>query len=125
MKYLCCLYYDTRKFAALSPAQLKAIGPKCAPHDAALRATGKVRVQASLALPKTWKTLRPKKGKPVLSDGPHLKMDQHIGAFLIVEAKGMAEAVRVASKHAAANVGGNMGWAVEVSPCESFEETKA
>jgi hypothetical protein len=125
MKYLCCLYYDTRKFAALSPAQLKAIGPKCAPHDAALRATGNVLVQASLAVPKTWKSLRPRKVKPVISDGPHLKTDQHIGAFLIVEAKGMAEAVRVASKHPAANIGGDMGWAVEVSVCESFEETEA
>lgn len=49
MKYVCFCYYDTEKFAALSQAELEAIGRECPPHDAALRATGKVVAQGSLS----------------------------------------------------------------------------
>ena len=49
MKYLCLCYYDAEKEARLSQEELAAIGPACKPHDAALRATGKVVVQGSLA----------------------------------------------------------------------------
>ena len=47
MKYLCLCYYDAEKEARLSQEELEAIGPACKPHDAALRATGKVVVQGS------------------------------------------------------------------------------
>ncbi len=117
MKYLCLLYYDTAKFAALSPAELEAIGPNCQPHDAALRATGKVLMQESLSLPAEWKVARPENGKSVISDGPYIDTTQRPGAFLIVEAADMDEAVQVASKHPAANYGEHLGWAVEVCEC--------
>ncbi len=123
MKYLCLCYYDAKKFKTLSPAEQEAIGPACEPHDKQLRATGKVRVQSSLSLPETWKCVRPRNGQPVSSDGPLSPADQQVGAFLIIEADTMEEATRVASKHATANVGENLGFAVEVLACERFEET--
>ena len=72
MKYLCLCYYDAEKEAQLSQEELEAIGPACKPHDAALRATGKVVVQGSLAPYQEWKTIRPVNGTPVVSDGPLL-----------------------------------------------------
>lgn len=48
MKFLCFCYYDTNKFAALTQDESGAIGNACQPHDAALRATGKLVAQGSL-----------------------------------------------------------------------------
>ena len=121
MKYLCLCYYDTAKFAQLSPEQLAEIGPACKPHDAILRATGKVVVQGSLAEPEDWKTIRPINGKPVVSAGPLSDSPQQAGAFIIVEADSIDEATAVASTHAAANYGEHVGMAVEVRQCESFD----
>jgi hypothetical protein len=50
MKYLCLCYYDSDALARLSPSEQEEIGKACAPHDAALRATGKLVAQASLSL---------------------------------------------------------------------------
>jgi len=120
-KYLCLCYYDAEKEAQLSQEELEAIGPACKPHDAALRATGKVVVQGSLAPYQEWKTIRPVNGTPVVSDGPLLNIPQLAGAFLIVDADTIDEATAVASKHAAANYGEHIGMAVEVRQCESFD----
>ena len=121
MKYLCLCYYDTEKFAQLSQEERDAIGPACRPHDAILRATGKVVVQGSLAEPQDWKTIRPVNGTPVVSDGPLSDAAQLAGAFIIVEADTIDEATAVASKHAAANYGEHVGMAVEVRQCESLD----
>lgn len=121
MKYLCLCYYDTAKEAQLSQEQLEAIGPACKPHDAILRATGKVVVQGSLAPYQEWKTIRPVNGAPVVSAGPLLDVTQLAGAFMIIEADTIEEATAVASKHAAANYGEHIGMAVEVRRCESFD----
>jgi hypothetical protein len=94
MKYLCLCYYDTEKFAQLSQAERDAIGPACKPHDAVLRATGKVVVQGSLADPQDWKTIRPVNGTPVVTKGPLLDATQLAGAFIIVEADTIDEARR-------------------------------
>ena len=124
MKYLCFCYYDTKKFATLSEAEMEAIGPNCQPHDAALRAAGNVFAQGSLSLPQTWKCALPKNGKPVVIDGPYSQADRQVGAFIILEAQDMDEAMHVASKHAAANYGEHLGFAVEVRACEMFEWDK-
>jgi hypothetical protein len=121
MKYLCLCYYDAEKEAQLSPEELAAIGPACKPHDAILRATGKVVVQGSLAPYQEWKTIRPLNGAPVVTDGPLLTVAQLAGAFMIIEADSMDEATSVASKHAAANYGEHIGMAVEVRAYESFD----
>jgi hypothetical protein len=45
-----------------------------------------------------------------------------VGAFFIVDAKNMDEAVEIASKHPAANLGAHVGWGIDVRACEFFEE---
>lgn len=121
MKYICFCYYDTKKFATLSAAQLEQIGKACKPHDAAMHATGKVLAVGSLSLPKDWKHATPKNGTPMVKDGPFHETDETIGAFVIVNATDMDDAMSVASKHPAANYGEELGFAVEVRPCDTFE----
>jgi hypothetical protein len=122
MKYLCLGYYDVEKFQALPPAELDAIGKECRAHDEALKGTGKVSVVASLSMPQDWKSIRPRKGRPIVTDGPYTEAKEVAGAFFIVEAKDMAEAVEIASRHPAAHLGEAVGWGVEVRACDFFEQ---
>ena len=118
MKYLCLLHYDATKFETLSPAELEAIGKECQPHDEALRKSGQVVAQASLT-PGTAMTIRPCDGKVSTSEGA---IARSVGAFLIIEARDLNDAIRVASLHPAARTGEHLGWAVEIRPIEMFEQ---
>lgn len=124
MKYLCLCYYDLDAFNSLASSQHAEIGAACKPHDAALQSTGKLVVQGSLAMPDSWAHFIPKEGKPVAGSGPYLKIKDQAGAFFIIEADSEDEAREVATKHAAANYGEQLGFAVELRACESYEEYK-
>lgn len=115
------LYYDIDKFAALSQAEMEAIGPQCEPYDRQLRATGKVDAIGVLNDPNEWISIRPRGGKSVVSKGKYSASSEQAGAFMIVEAASMEEAVKIASIHPAANIGEDIGWGVEVRACESFD----
>lgn len=121
MKYLCMLYYDIEKFAALSQSQMEALGPLCEPYDKQLRATGKVVAIGVLGDPNDWMSIRPRSGKSVVSKGKYMSSSEQAGAFMIIEADSMEEAVKIASIHPAANIGEDIGWGVEVRACESFD----
>jgi len=122
MIYLCLCWYDVDAFRALSPEEAAKIGPACAPHDAALNATGQVRATGSLAMPDAWVHFVPRNGAPELHPGPFIDGPRQAGAFLLVEADSDEEAQRVASKHATANFGEHLGFAIDVRRCEFFRE---
>jgi hypothetical protein len=122
MKYLCLGYYDATKFAALPKSEAEALVKQCRDHDEALRKTKKMTVLGSLAAPREWKSIRPGRGKPFVTDGPYTESKELVGAFFIIEAKDMAEAVAIASKHPAAHLGADVGWGVEVRACEMYEQ---
>lgn len=121
MKYLCHLYYDIEKFDALTQDALQALVAECQPHDAALKQTGQVSAIGRLAH-RTAVTLRAQGGRTTTTEGGVSSGDDQIGAFMIVEARDLNEAVRIASLHPAANTGEHLGWAVEVRPIQAFEQ---
>jgi hypothetical protein len=124
MKFLCLAYYDEKKFGALPTAEVDAIVRQCARHDEALRATGRVVFVASLDAPRAATMLRPHDGKPLVTDGPHAETKEQLGSFFVIEAADRAEAIRIASKHPAANLGENIGWGIEVRAIETFMESE-
>jgi hypothetical protein len=121
MKYLCLAYYDVRKFDALAPADLDAIVSQCRRYDEALRESGHLIVQASLGSPSASTTVRPRNGKPSVTDGPFIETKEQVGGFFLIEARDLNEAIRVAAKHPAANLGEQVGWGIEVRPIEGYE----
>src|SRR5918999_3184202 len=122
MKFLCLCYYDTAAFAKLDAAELAKIPPACKPHDERLKATGKVPIVGSLSFPEKWASFVPRNGRPEYSGGPYTSSTKQAGAFFIVEARDMEEAKEIASKYPAANFGEHPGFAVELRPCELYEE---
>jgi hypothetical protein len=114
MKYLCLAYGDPKKMKALSKAEFEALKSKCMEYDGELRASG----HFVSAEPLEWDavSIRPRGGKPVTTDGPFVETKEQIGSTIIIEAKDLNEAVRIASMHPAAHLGESLGWGVEVRP---------
>jgi len=118
MKYLCLAYYDEKKFETLTPADLAAIGKECRPHDDDLRRTGKVLEVGSLAATKASRSLRPRGGKVLVTDGPYAETKEQVGSYFLIEARDLDEAIEVASKHPAARLNEHLGWGIEIRPIE-------
>jgi len=122
MKFLCLGYYDEKKFDALPKPDVDALVQQCRTHDEALRKSGHMLMVASLAATRDATSIRPRNGKPVVTDGPFAETKEQVGAFFIVEAPDLKEATRVASLHPAAHLGEQVGWGVEVRPIDYYAE---
>lgn len=120
MKFLCLAYYDEKKCDALPKAELAAIVRECQAHDEALRKSGHLIAVASLAPTRTTTSVRPRNGKPSVTDGPFAETKEQVGAFFIIEARDLNEATQVASQHPAAHLGEQVGWGIEVRPIDHF-----
>jgi hypothetical protein len=121
VRYLCLGYYDTAAYDRLSEADRLAMARECAPHDAELRATGRMLSVASLAHG-VHATLRPSESGTSVTDGPFAEAKEMVGSFFVIEADDMEDAVRVASLHPAARVRSDLGFAIEVRPIHIMGE---
>lgn len=124
-KYLCLAYYDPQKFAALTPAETQALVSQCPLRDAALHATGRVLFAGSLADPGERACLRLRNGKPVVIDGPYTEAKELVGGLFMIEAADITEAIAIASKHPAAELGEQVGWGIEILPIAHYIPGKA
>lgn len=93
---------------------LKACFAQCVPF----RATGKVVEEEGLVHISKAKSIRPKNGKALVTDGPFIETKEQLGSFFIVEADNIDEAVEIASLHPAAMFGEEYGFGIEVRPIQ-------
>jgi hypothetical protein len=66
--------------------------------------------------------IRPRNGKPMVTDGPFMETKEHVGGFFIIDAENLDEAVRIASLHPAAHLGEHAGWGIEVRPIGMLQQ---
>jgi hypothetical protein len=102
--------------AALPVAEFESLVSGCPAHDEELRKSGRVLMQESLDEPALSRCIRPKNGRPLMTDGPFAETKEQVGGFFMIEAKDMDEAMSIASKHPAAHLGEQVGWGIEVRP---------
>jgi hypothetical protein len=121
-KFLVLAYYDPDRFDALSADEKQALVSQCPPHDAALRDSGNLLTIASLGELRASVSVRPRGGKPTVTDGPFMETKEQLGSFFLIEAADMADAVRIASLHPAARIGEQAGWGIEIRPVDYFAE---
>lgn len=115
MKFLGLGYYDPTAYAELSEDERMELGERCAPMDEEFRATGRIRVQASLG-DEGRTFIRPGDSGTTVTDGPFAEAKEVVGSFFIIEADDLEEALEVASLHPAARIGADLGWKIEVRP---------
>jgi hypothetical protein len=114
MKYLCLLYGNQQKMSKLSKEEFSSLVARCTVHDEELNRTGAVCSVESL----TWDvtTVRARGGKPTVVDGPFVETRDVVGSFMVIEARDLNDAIRIASLHPAANMGEDLGWGIEIRP---------
>lgn len=105
MKFVCLGYIAPGKFEGLSEADRNGLVDRCCTYDDELKKHGHFVGGEALQPPSTAKTLRPKNGKVVVTDGPYAETKEQIGGLLILEARDLDHAVELMSKHPGVNGG--------------------
>jgi hypothetical protein len=124
VKYLCLANYRPADMAAMSPADRQALVSQCPAKDAQLKATGQLRLSASLG--DHLVRMEPRGGgKTQVTDGPFTESKEIVGGFFIIDAADRDEAVRIASLHPAATLGEQAGWCIEIHAIDFFEQYDA
>ncbi|MGA7106111.1 MAG: YciI family protein [Terracidiphilus sp.] len=111
MKYLCLVFYDEKRRNELSDQESQALIDESLDFDDALRREGYFVATGPLQPVEAATTLRARNGKITVTDGPFTETNEQIGGFVLIEARDLNEAIRVASRIPPARLGG-----VEVRP---------
>jgi hypothetical protein len=99
MKFVCLGYFDDKKWETLSEAEQKAFIEECFAYDDVLRKGGHIAGGEALEPPHSAATLRFKKGKVIVTDGPYAETKEQVGGILILEARDRKHAIELISKH--------------------------
>lgn len=105
MKFMLMLYADEKAGAAIPPDEMAKAMETLFAYQAALEKAGAFVATAGL-LP-TWdaKTLRAESGELRVHDGPYADTREQFGGYFIIEADGMDDALKWASRCPAAQWG--------------------
>lgn len=111
MKYLCLVYHSENELKAMSEAEHQVLIDQSLDYDETLRNSGHYVTSNALEFVDKAATLRLKKGKAVVTDGPYVETREQVGGFILIEAKDREEAIELASKIPPLRLGG-----IEVRP---------
>lgn len=118
MQYHCLIYFDPQTVFNNSPeahAALAAVGP----HDAELKASGHLLMAQPLNLPQEAITVQVRDGKMSTTDGPFMETKEMLGGIMLIEARDLNEALRIAAGIPFAKLG-----YVEVRPAIDFSKPR-
>ena len=116
MKYMLLTYLDEQKWLALSEAEQQAEMASCEPHVKRLLAEGKILGGAPLHASTSATTVRVRKGRRLLTDGPYAETREQLGGYTLIEARDLDEAVDIA-----AGFMGEDSWvSIEVRPVVDY-----
>lgn len=120
MKYLCMVIVDEKKLHGMSKSDRQALDDESLAYDDTLRRSGHFLAAQALESVTAARTVRLRNGKAHISDGPFAETKEQVGGFILIEAKDLNEAIRLASKIP----GGRLG-AVEVRPVKHLVASTA
>jgi len=104
MKFVVLGYYDPKKFESLPDSERNQMFDDAFAYDDELRAAGHFLGGPALD-PNIASTVRAKNGKVTVTDGPYAETKEQIGGILFLEARDLAHAVELMSKHPAVKLG--------------------
>ncbi|HEX2227894.1 MAG TPA: YciI family protein [Candidatus Binatia bacterium] len=112
MKYLCLVYVEENKLAAVNPNDPDALNDdECIAYDESLRKRGLCLASEALQPVETATTVRVRNGKVAITDGPFAETKEQLAGFYFIEARDLNEAIQVAAKIPPARIG-----SIEVRP---------
>jgi hypothetical protein len=110
MKYLCLVYGEEQKIAAMDDRD-------CLAFDSELRASGRCVASEALESVTTATTVRVRQGRLSVSDGPFAETKEQLAGFYLIDARDLNEAIQLAARIPPASVG-----CVEVRPIRPIRE---
>ncbi len=106
MKFICLGYAEESKWETMPETELNALMEECLAYDDVLRAGGHFAGGEALESSAAARTLRWDGQRVVVTDGPYAETKEQLGGILLLEARDMAEAVELMSKHPGVRLGG-------------------
>jgi hypothetical protein len=106
MKYLCMVYLDGTQMQSLSQAERQELDCQSVAYDETLKRQGNFVAAEALQPPATAVTIRFRNGEMSVTDGPFVETHEHLGGFILVEARDKNQAIGIASKIPVARFGG-------------------
>lgn len=94
-KFMLLLHDRPKAFAGLSPAEMQQIIQKYIAWGRKLRAS-KLMVEGHKLTDDPGRVVRPRRGKPIVSDGPYAESKELLGGYYIVKAKNYDAALELA-----------------------------
>jgi hypothetical protein len=116
MRYLCTVCYDQKTLDNLSKPEFDALVTEALAYDDELRNGGHYLYSGALQSVETATTLRIQSGKVLATDGPFAETKEQLGGFIVIEARDLNEAIRLASKIPPLRLG-----SIEVRPILELE----
>ena len=105
MKYLCLVYAEEQRIAALSDGEWDALVAENLDLCEELRRSGHYVSAAPLDSVTTAATVRMRHGRPTTTDGPFAETKEQLGGYYLIEARDLDEAVQIAGRIPGARFG--------------------
>ena len=118
MQYLCLVYHDDQLLAALSASARDALAHEARDYEEELRRSGQLMVSEAAECAPTTLTIRVRQGRTAIAEGPCAAAVQRPDRVLMIAARDLNEAIRVAERLPAARLG-----SVEVRALPSWRGT--
>lgn len=120
MKYLCLIYVAEALEGALPSNELDALVKQHLDFDEGLRQSGNYVTSAALESVKAATTVRVRQGRVSTTDGPFMETKEQLGGFILIEARDLNEAIRIAAQIPSARNG-----CIEVRPVRELSAPSA
>ena len=117
MRYLCLIYDEEKKLAALSKSESEAFMGEYFAFTEGIKKSGHHVGGEALQPVQTATTVRVRNGKLSTTDGPFAETKEQLGGFYLINARDLNEALQVASRIPSARLG-----SVEVRPVVDFSK---
>ena len=117
MRYLCLIYDEEKKVAALSQGESDAFMGEYFAFTDGIKSSGHYLAGEALQPVETATTVRVRNGKVSVTDGPFAETKEQLAGFYLIDARDLNDAIQVAAKIPSAKLG-----SVEVRPIVEFPQ---
>jgi len=111
MRFLCLVYFEPQTLAALSPSEKTALDRNSLAYNDKLTRNSHYICAEALQPVSSARTVRVRRGKTSITDGPFAETKEHMGGFILIEAAAMDDALEIAAGIPLAKLG-----SIEVRP---------
>jgi hypothetical protein len=111
MRFLCLVYFEPESLGGLSAGEKATLDRDSLAYDEELRRRGRYIAAEALEPVTRARTIRLRRGRRAVTDGPFAETKEHLGGFILIDAADMSEALELAAAIPLAKLG-----TIEVRP---------